>query len=65
LFQRRDGLDASRIIIHDTMPFHPSALYTKSGKDDRSYKAEQLKNFFADMDELAAKLGCVDGKTTV
>jgi hypothetical protein len=65
LFQSRNDLEASRLIIHDTMPFHPSALYTKSGKHDRSYQAEQLKNFFADMDGLAAKLGCVDGKTTV
>ncbi len=62
LFQSRDDLDASRLIIHDTMPFHPSALYTKSGKHDRSYQAEQLKDFFADMDWLAEKLGSVDGK---
>ncbi len=61
-FQRRDDLDASRLIIHYTMPFHPSALYTKSGKHDRSYQAQQRKDFFADMVGLAAKLGCVDGK---
>jgi hypothetical protein len=49
-----------RVIIHDTMPFHPSALYTHFGKDDGSYRREQLLNFFEDMDFLAAKLGCRD-----
>ena len=61
LFERPDGNnDIRRLILHGTMRFHPSAMYTKSGKSDGSYQAAQLKEFFGDMTHLAAKLECVD-----
>ena len=52
--------DTCRLIIHETLPFHPSAMYTMSGKHDGTYQAMQRKNFFEDMMHLAAKLDCVD-----
>ncbi len=63
-FQGGNEDNTYRVIIHDTMSFHPSALYTHFGKDDGSYRREQLLNFFEDMNFLAAKLGCRDDMTS-
>jgi hypothetical protein len=60
LFELPDGNnDTRRLILHGTMPFHPSAMYTKKGKSNGSYQATQLKEFFEDMIHLTAKLECV------